>query len=207
MGANTKGRQEYMRRYRAEHKDEIFLRRQQYRQEHAEEIKAKKIAYAVAHAEELKAKKREYYSANKERFAAYGKKRYQAHRSERIAAARRWALEHPEKMKAAVRRSTLKNIEKYRPRRRFAENERQHRKRANGGHLTREEWAAVKAAYGQRCAYCGQKNKRLTQDHVMPLSKGGRHEVGNIVPACLGCNASKGNRPVPDGAALKLLML
>lgn len=32
----------------------------------------------------------------------------------------------------------------------------------------------------------------MTLDHVFPLSRGGRHCVGNIVPACGQCNHSKG---------------
>jgi 5-methylcytosine-specific restriction endonuclease McrA len=56
-----------------------------------------------------------------------------------------------------------------------------------------QEWQAICQRYGNRCAYCG-KSKPLEQDHVRPLSRGGTHEVGNIVPACKSCNASKGNR-------------
>ena len=36
--------------------------------------------------------------------------------------------------------------------------------------------------------------ERLTQDHVIPLSKGGQHIKENIVPACPSCNSKKGNR-------------
>ncbi|WP_306317623.1 MULTISPECIES: HNH endonuclease [unclassified Streptomyces] len=28
-------------------------------------------------------------------------------------------------------------------------------------------------------------------DHVIPLSKGGRHAIGNLMPACMPCNMSK----------------
>lgn len=28
-------------------------------------------------------------------------------------------------------------------------------------------------------------------DHVVPLSRGGRHSIGNILPACESCNLSK----------------
>ena len=31
-------------------------------------------------------------------------------------------------------------------------------------------------------------------DHIIPLSKGGKHTKDNVQPAHLGCNASKGNR-------------
>jgi 5-methylcytosine-specific restriction endonuclease McrA len=50
--------------------------------------------------------------------------------------------------------------------------------------------------YDHRCAYCGNKFENLTMDHVIPLSKGGRHEIDNIVPACRFCNGSKHNKPL-----------
>jgi 5-methylcytosine-specific restriction endonuclease McrA len=60
--------------------------------------------------------------------------------------------------------------------------------------LTLDQWTAIKAAYGYRCAYCRQQ-KPLTQDHVIPVSKGGPHTASNIVPACRSCNSSKGANP------------
>jgi len=42
------------------------------------------------------------------------------------------------------------------------------------------------------CFYCGGVAK--TVDHIIPVSKGGQHSVGNLVSACQSCNASKGNR-------------
>jgi 5-methylcytosine-specific restriction endonuclease McrA len=63
--------------------------------------------------------------------------------------------------------------------------------------LTGAEWTAIKAAYGQRCAYCHTKPKRLTQDHVIPLAKGGNHTASNVVPACQPCNSRKGDRAAP----------
>jgi 5-methylcytosine-specific restriction endonuclease McrA len=61
--------------------------------------------------------------------------------------------------------------------------------------FTEAEWQAMKAHYNHRCAYCGKRQKRLTQDHITPLSKGGSHTATNIVPACRSCNARKGTRP------------
>ena len=60
--------------------------------------------------------------------------------------------------------------------------------------LTTAQWREIIIAYDHRCVYCGRKMKRLTQDHITPLSKGGSHTVSNIVPACKSCNSKKGNR-------------
>jgi 5-methylcytosine-specific restriction endonuclease McrA len=72
--------------------------------------------------------------------------------------------------------------------------------------LTRTEWEAIKAAYGNRCAYCGKKQKHsLTQDHVVPLSKRGGTIRENIVPACKSCNSSKRNNLPAKPVRLVLL--
>lgn len=53
------------------------------------------------------------------------------------------------------------------------------------------EWERVVRQYNYCCAYCG-KECYLTMDHVIPLSKGGKHVIENIVPACSECNTKKG---------------
>ena len=61
--------------------------------------------------------------------------------------------------------------------------------------LSDEQWAAVKAAWGG-CAYCGKAGDSLQRDCVLPISRGGRYTLDNIVPACRSCNASKCNDEV-----------
>ena len=48
------------------------------------------------------------------------------------------------------------------------------------------------------CHYCGQAvpPAELTMDHVVPLSRGGKTNKGNVVPACKTCNTKK-HRLVP----------
>ena len=43
------------------------------------------------------------------------------------------------------------------------------------------------------CAYCGASGD-LQVEHVVPISKGGEHHLGNIVPACHRCNSSKSSK-------------
>lgn len=48
-----------------------------------------------------------------------------------------------------------------------------------------------------RCAYCAEPEPS-TLDHVVPLVRGGRHAIGNLVWACEPCNKSKGGRLVVE---------
>lgn len=66
------------------------------------------------------------------------------------------------------------------------------RKRTDAS-LTHEQWSAILTTYNHRCAYCGS-TEQLTQDHYFPISKGGIHAKGNVVPACLTCNMKKSAR-------------
>lgn len=55
---------------------------------------------------------------------------------------------------------------------------------------------AVFVRDGGRCVYCGGAATSI--DHVVPRSRGGRHEWGNVVSACRRCNHVKADRTVAD---------
>ena len=61
--------------------------------------------------------------------------------------------------------------------------------------LTDAQWAALQQAWGG-CAYCGATQRPLQRDCVLPISRGGRYTLGNVVPACGPCNTSKCNGEV-----------
>jgi len=59
-------------------------------------------------------------------------------------------------------------------------------------------WKAYILTYNQayrktRCACC-LRRRRLTADHVHPISKGGRNIIGNIQALCGPCNFSKSSK-------------
>jgi 5-methylcytosine-specific restriction endonuclease McrA len=56
--------------------------------------------------------------------------------------------------------------------------------------LTAAQWLQVLKDNHYRCHYCGTDGK-MTLDHVIPLSKGGKHTIDNVVPACPRCNSKK----------------
>jgi 5-methylcytosine-specific restriction endonuclease McrA len=61
--------------------------------------------------------------------------------------------------------------------------------------LTAADWASLLAAWAG-CAYCGTVAGDLQRDCVLPISRGGRYTLGNVVPACRRCNTSKCNAEV-----------
>lgn len=73
---------------------------------------------------------------------------------------------------------------------------RKHLRRAlqRGRSVTMAEWASILTAHNHSCAYCRRNDLPLEMDHVIALSKGGKHCPTNIVPACKPCNSAKGNR-------------
>lgn len=69
------------------------------------------------------------------------------------------------------------------------------RLRRNVHDLLPGQWAALVGAWGG-CAYCGTTSTDLQRDCVLPISRGGRYTLANVVPACRACNASKCNTEV-----------
>jgi 5-methylcytosine-specific restriction endonuclease McrA len=49
------------------------------------------------------------------------------------------------------------------------------------------------------CVYCGA-TENITIDHIVPLSRGGKHEADNLTPACFPCNSSKCDRLLTEWA-------
>ena len=70
--------------------------------------------------------------------------------------------------------------------------------------LTHAQWLAIMEAWAC-CAYCGDVEKALQRDCVLPISRGGRYTLDNVVPACGSCNASKSNDEVTSWLRRKKL--
>lgn len=70
--------------------------------------------------------------------------------------------------------------------------------------LTDGQWDQIVGAWGG-CAYCKAEDRSLQRDCVMPISRGGRYTLENVVPACASCNASKHNDEVTSWLRRKKL--
>ena len=144
---------------------------------------------------------RVHYQKNRERILARKRRYYQAHRESKIAYVKAYNLANTGKVYARKRAYHRAHPDMARAARA------RHRayKRGVDSTLTAPQWRAIIIAYKSRCAYCGVKQKKLTQDHVTPLSRGGFHAASNVVPACLSCNQHKHAGPPPLIPAVRLL--
>jgi 5-methylcytosine-specific restriction endonuclease McrA len=53
--------------------------------------------------------------------------------------------------------------------------------------------ASLKACETLKCTYCETPlfGKPFHVDHKLPISRGGKHDIGNLCAACRPCNSSK----------------
>lgn len=77
-----------------------------------------------------------------------------------------------------------------RSRRAVAARRRKRRMRATTHDLTDAQWRQLVDVWGG-CAYCGAADRPLQRDCLLPIARGGRYTVTNVVPSCGPCNASK----------------
>lgn len=146
--------------------------------------------------EERSIYRRKYYRKNQEKLKAYasiynsdteraerradlGRSNYLKNRSDRLKAAKEFRSANRDRIRNwnTARKALLKGV--------------------TGLDFTAAQWIAMRIAYDGRCAYCGVTPDVLTQDHIIPLSKGGNHTADNIVPACQPCNSRKGAKNAP----------
>lgn len=128
----------------------------------------------------------------------YGKETYKKYREISLANAKKWYKKHKDHRRVYMR-------DYYRARPEMAAVVR-HRRRAllkAGGTYTEKQWGELVNHYSPhgKCLACG-KRRKLTVDHVIPLSKMGKNVIGNIQCLCYSCNCSKKDKTIeyrPDG--------
>lgn len=160
------------RKYCAENREKRRAYTAQWRARNPDKVSE----YNNAHKEENRARGHSWAERNRERVHEIDHKWYAAHKEQKIEYERRYRKANPEKV--SVRKA-----------RRYA------RERSSEGSYTAQEWYALCAKYDNKCLRCGEK-KKLTPDHVIPVSKGGTSYISNIQPLCFNCNAWKKDKTI-----------
>lgn len=188
--------------YREKNKERIQEYRKIYRELNKDILREHEREYYRANKEKIAIKQREYYFKNKERISEYNKswriknldhrKEYQRkYREKNAQRLKLYKIENREHIRIVQREYRKNNPEV----KRISEHKRNALKRNLPNTLTLKQWMDIKQCFNNKCAYCGKTdNSGLTQDHFIPLSRGGEYTVNNIIPACKSCNSSKGNK-------------
>lgn len=116
-----------------------------------------------------------------------------AYREKNRRRLREEAVEYRQKAWDVNKQWRIANREKIR----LTAQRRRARKRARSiGQITMRE---INRMLTRPCAYCGNKSEHI--DHVLPLSRGGTHSIGNLIQACQPCNSRKSNKFVIEWKA------
>lgn len=170
-----KCQKEYDRKHYQKNKEKHNERSKKYYQENKEEI----TEYRKKHRQENKEYYSEYYQKNREKMLEHNRNYYKENREYFAEYDRKYRLENPEVSRLKTQRRKARMYELPHT-------------------LTVEEWEETLEYFDNGCAYCGDSESGLAQDHVIPIFKGGGYEKGNIIPACKSCNSSKNARNIEE---------
>ncbi|HAF09335.1 MAG TPA: hypothetical protein DCK98_04540 [Chloroflexi bacterium] len=165
------------KRYAA-NRDALLFRQRKYTSEHRQEIYAKNRDCSKKNWTKIIARRKATFLDDPEGNCARQRERartlYERDPQARPSYKKKWRAANPEGARAYVRLSG-------------------HRRRAAaGGDFIRvDDWEALLKKYDRRCAYCGVQGALIEADHRVPLSRGGKNTIENIVPACRRCNRRK----------------
>lgn len=143
----------------------------------------RRVAWRILNPEALRQESARFREKHPERAREIARQAYENHREVRLAQTAGWALANRDRKSAAQERRRAAELG------------------AGGAGVDPAAWRALVAAAGGRCTYCGEL-RQLTMDHRIPLSRGGRHEIENITPACKPCNSRKHTRTEEEFRAL-----
>lgn len=156
----------------AKNKQSYLLQQRTRAAENPEIFKKRSKEQAVKHKDHISAYQKKYRDCHKEESKKYQHeyyKKYTLYIKDRVS---RYAKNNPEKVQV------------------LSENKRA-RKLGLEDRITHKDWIDLLDKYNHQCLWCGRKGIKLTQDHVIPLSKGGRNVIENIQPLCHSCNSTK----------------
>jgi 5-methylcytosine-specific restriction endonuclease McrA len=133
-------------------------------------------AYQDSNREKVRKTNREYSRNNKDANKARSKAWYESNKDKALENSKKWQQENRDK----TNNYKLAN---------------RHKRRAmikeSGVYLvTGRDLSKIRR---QSCVYCGSKDD-ITIEHIIPITRGGTHSIGNLTSACRSCNFSKSGK-------------
>lgn len=176
---------ERTKRWREKHPERFKESQQRYKENNPGASTAASRRYYARNAESEKARSMEWREANCEESRRHRRESYYRHRDKNIAAMKEWAKKNAEKNRnyQHVRRT---------------------RKQNNGIFIISNK--DLRKLIRGACVECGSKD-RIEIDHIIPISRGGTHGIGNLQTLCHDCNRNKRNRLTIEWHKYKNLML
>lgn len=160
------------------------------------EYKARRREQRKAHSEKENAAALKRYYANRERYREQNRAWKENNRDRTREMGRAWQQRNLDRLRRRAKERY--QLQEVRERRAHWQNARRLRQLTNGGAHTLAEWRHLVELHDHRCAYCGRNDRRLSRDHIRPVSRGGRDDISNILPACRPCNSAKGARTAAE---------
>lgn len=189
-------RAEYNREWKRKNRKHVQEYNRKYREEHLEYYQEYNRKWHKEHREFCLARSRKWHRENREYDLEYKRKWRKLREKERAEYQRRYRQENSEKANEYARRYGQQNPEKIR----LKTQRRQASVRNAEGTFVLAEWRAVKARF-THCPGCDREftyKLRHTIDHIVPLSRGGRHSVENIQALCGSCNSRKHTKTMEE---------
>ena len=152
--------------------------------------KATKLAWKLANEQKVKAYEKSYYQENKERLNQSNSEWRKANIEQKKKADKQWAINNPQKVKINGFNWRLRNPEKVSLARQLR------RARLYKASLFLVTSKDIRRILAKDCLYCGQPSRHI--DHIVPLSRGGLHSVGNLAASCEPCNLQKNNKTIME---------
>lgn len=133
-----------------------------------------------------------YGEKNRPHLSSYYKKYRQENYDQIVKQQRRYYQQNKEKILQNIKAYTERHWEQACKWKRIRAQRRRAKQRTLEASFTHKQWDNCLKQFEDKCAYCG-KRKKLSQEHFVPLDKGGEYSLNNIIPACGSCNSSKRN--------------
>lgn len=200
-------RRDYNRAWYAANREKELIRAKAWRDQHHDSVDASQKKYREANRKKLNSARHKRRNSDLEKERARERAWYHRHREKALAkakarnaakpeVAKKWRADNHEKMNGYMKAWRSKNPEKYREQGRKDSSKR--RARMLGAAIGDTAAIAIWESDWRRkrrvtCHWCGGRfaPKQCHSDHVMPLARGGAHNLDNLVVACARCNQRK----------------